>query len=572
VDTEQPTSEGEQTTTLQADEPSSMTKMETDTDTSSSAAIGASNTDSSESTTPSTDQDSSVSVTETDSTQGAISEPDVTATEGDWVTVLINFTQDPMAALGDLPSLFDDPMMLPAIGGGVVLLLLLLWLLLRRRSGKSKEDEEQDDLAFEPIVHLSPSEEREKKIPVRSARDTLSEERTQVEQPRPFRPAANPLERVDLLLAVGNYREAENVARLALADDPDNIVLLAKMLDIHFAAGNAEKFQEDAETLRNHIEDEEHPLWQHSLDMGRQLCPDYPLFGVADADTMVLTTALDDSRMASDEQESNDDAGYNQAAGIESSVLRAHDRSEGFSASSISSDEDEDATIVMSNITAGDDINSEAEPPPTQVDNILDFDNDFNFPDSTDSVLDNELNSTLADESGSDDETIADGFASLDFDFDALNDLKQTNNVQELTPSSNIDNDEDSADFAFDSFLPETAQEQTSRSSEDLESEIQDLDFSFEEISMEKEEPINDLDFGDFDIDSITADGPSSVIIDDDTLIDSSDSVETKLELAAAYLDMDDSDGARSLLEEVMGEGDSGQKKRAKDMLERLST
>jgi pilus assembly protein FimV len=186
--------------------------------------------------------------------------------------------------------------------------------------------------------------------------------------------------------------------------------------------------------------------------------------------------------------------------------------------------------------------------------------------------LDNELNSTLADEPGSDDETIADGFASLDFDFDALNDLKQTNNVQELTPSSNIDNDEDSADFAFDSFLPETAQEQTSRSSEDLESEIQDLDFSFEEISMEKEEPINDLDFGDFDIDSITADGPSSVIIDDETLIDSSDSVETKLELAAAYLDMDDSDGARSLLEEVMGEGDSGQKKRAKDMLERLST
>jgi pilus assembly protein FimV len=44
------------------------------------------------------------------------------------------------------------------------------------------------------------------------------------------------------------------------------------------------------------------------------------------------------------------------------------------------------------------------------------------------------------------------------------------------------------------------------------------------------------------------------------------------LELAAAYLDMDDSDGARSLLEEVMGEGDTGQKKRAKDMLERLST
>jgi pilus assembly protein FimV len=48
---------------------------------------------------------------------------------------------------------------------------------------------------------------------------------------------------------------------------------------------------------------------------------------------------------------------------------------------------------------------------------------------------------------------------------------------------------------------------------------------------------------------------------------DDDDFVETKLDLAMAYLDMNDPVGARSLLEEVVDEGTDAQKRRAEELL-----
>ncbi|MHC8285412.1 FimV/HubP family polar landmark protein [Pseudomonas sp. XS1P51] len=49
------------------------------------------------------------------------------------------------------------------------------------------------------------------------------------------------------------------------------------------------------------------------------------------------------------------------------------------------------------------------------------------------------------------------------------------------------------------------------------------------------------------------------------------DEVATKLDLAQAYIDMGDADGARDILNEVVTEGDDGQKSEAKEMLSRLA-
>ena len=49
------------------------------------------------------------------------------------------------------------------------------------------------------------------------------------------------------------------------------------------------------------------------------------------------------------------------------------------------------------------------------------------------------------------------------------------------------------------------------------------------------------------------------------------DEVATKLDLAQAYIDMGDADGARDILNEVVSEGDAGQKSEAKEMLSRLA-
>ena len=49
------------------------------------------------------------------------------------------------------------------------------------------------------------------------------------------------------------------------------------------------------------------------------------------------------------------------------------------------------------------------------------------------------------------------------------------------------------------------------------------------------------------------------------------DAVATKLDLARAYMDMGDPDGARSMLEEVIGEGNSSQQDEARKLLSSLS-
>ncbi|WP_305119285.1 FimV/HubP family polar landmark protein [Tahibacter harae] len=59
---------------------------------------------------------------------------------------------------------------------------------------------------------------------------------------------------------------------------------------------------------------------------------------------------------------------------------------------------------------------------------------------------------------------------------------------------------------------------------------------------------------------------PPAARVDDD-LIAADDAIGTKLDLAKAYLDMGDPDGARSMLEEVLIEGSEGQKSEARKLL-----
>ena len=46
--------------------------------------------------------------------------------------------------------------------------------------------------------------------------------------------------------------------------------------------------------------------------------------------------------------------------------------------------------------------------------------------------------------------------------------------------------------------------------------------------------------------------------------------IETKLDLVAAYIEMDDKEGAKELLDEVMKEGGASQRKRAEALLAKL--
>jgi len=57
----------------------------------------------------------------------------------------------------------------------------------------------------------------------------------------------------------------------------------------------------------------------------------------------------------------------------------------------------------------------------------------------------------------------------------------------------------------------------------------------------------------------------------DDIFDNSGDMVDTKLDLAKAYIDMGDQDGARSILDEVVGEGDDDQRQEAEQLKQQIS-
>ena len=80
----------------------------------------------------------------------------------------------------------------------------------------------------------------------------------------------------------------------------------------------------------------------------------------------------------------------------------------------------------------------------------------------------------------------------------------------------------------------------------------------------------------DFDLGNL-ADDPASELVsevatadDDFDFRDESDSANTKLDLARAYIDMGDEDGARDILKEVLDEGSAEQQEQAQSLLEGL--
>ena len=56
----------------------------------------------------------------------------------------------------------------------------------------------------------------------------------------------------------------------------------------------------------------------------------------------------------------------------------------------------------------------------------------------------------------------------------------------------------------------------------------------------------------------------------DEDIFANVDEMGSKLDLAKAYVDMGDSDGARSILDEVMEEGDDTQKQQAQQLLRQM--
>ena len=101
-------------------------------------------------------------------------------------------------------------------------------------------------------------------------------------------------------------------------------------------------------------------------------------------------------------------------------------------------------------------------------------------------------------------------------------------------------------------------------------SESGSVDSPSEEDSFEEEGLSIDLEFVDDASEQDGDSGEASDPAEPESVIDE-DAVDTNLELARAYIDMGDHDGARELIESVLAKGDLSQQAAAQDLLKSLS-
>ena len=216
-----------------------------------------------------------------------------------------------------------------------------------------------------------------------------------------------------------------------------------------------------------------------------------------------------------------------------------------------------------SNQAVDNEMSADDEPNAAQVadENEIDLDIDYtdlDLSDIGDSVIESE---EPADKESDASDLEEDIFAeSLDDEID----IEQAQSV--VAESSDFDLDLPPADLDMAS-LDKELDEMTAMLDEDLETDIEDgLDEAVEQMVEEEE-----LEIAAVSPDNIESEAIAPVAEEDDTDFETDeDEVGTKLDLAQAYIDMGDMDGAEDILQEVMEEGSAEQKSAAEKLLQSL--
>lgn len=155
---------------------------------------------------------------------------------------------------------FEDPLVLAGLG--VAVAALLGGGLLAMRRARRAQDAEHE--MFESITlaedHVAPGA-----APLPAAAGAAAA-------------SADPLERSSLLMSLGNHAEARALLESALAAAPDNTALRMRLLEVLHTLRDAAAFRREVGPLRQLVYGDTDPMWLRVARMGRELCPDDPMF------------------------------------------------------------------------------------------------------------------------------------------------------------------------------------------------------------------------------------------------------------------------------------------------------
>ncbi len=190
---------------------------------------------------------------------------------------------------GVLEALAANPYSLWA-GGAVAVLLAALLLLAIRRRRLAAEDFQESILTQQPQAAAAAAggaaagaagAAADEPTPARVAEtgesalvsDFASSDLSALETEA----EADPIAEADVYLAYGRYRQAESLIREAIGQDPGRTDLKIKLLEVLHAAGDRAGFEGAVAEHQEALMADE-AVWARVLSMGRALAPDNPLF------------------------------------------------------------------------------------------------------------------------------------------------------------------------------------------------------------------------------------------------------------------------------------------------------
>ena len=471
--------------------------------------------------------------------------------------------------------------------------------------GETEEvEEDSDEFTTEGLVNLE---------------DTLEQIKPLLEQTEEDDAEDDPLEEVNLSLAYEQFDKAESIVKKAIEEHPEEDGYKLRLLEVHYAANNQDAYEDAARSL-NDVTDAEGHLWESAVAMWSEMSPDRDLFeDVGEGE---------ESAIDSQDPDTDEDSPVSLVAGMSAAGAvgvgalldsESDDDSEFINIADETSTLEDTEMIDISaestdEVTADDDFLNIAETGETEEDflNIAETD-DTDSSSLDDTVPGTEDELSLDIESNSD-STVEDGLdfemPETDVDEDPLNidmlDITAAGSAEGVSIAEESDAEElfeltNEFKSVDESVLSATSTE-SEESAEILEftSDTDELASTDEQLGLEEEETastddeeleslaksledtISGLDAGglddltfEFDPDGTLESTLTSTLgISSDLDLDSeneSDEIDTKLNLAKAYIELGDSEGAKDILHEVSVDGNEDQKKDADELLQQIT-
>ncbi len=419
---------------------------------------------------------------------------------------------------------------------------------------ESRDDDEDQDIVVEERPVARPKTE--------APRPSAGHEETISAEAAIDLDTADPLAEADFHMAYGLYDQAVDLVRMALQKEPERNDLKLKLAEIHFVAGDTNQFLTVARDLKRSLG--AGGDWDRIVIMGRQLAPDEPMFAGAVQDAGVdlsleggdnlvdldLLSApegdegldLDLGKVAASSEA--EDTGENTALEFD-----IGDGSMSFSTTQEIKGREGGSTVEMPTLEIPSSETPTVETPALKASQAA---RDRMQPATTESTAEMAIDDLGLDLGNLDNlPDIDDATAIATGMHDEITQIAQRDRGYERTAVLEREDDDGTA------LMP--AREDGSATS-----------------------VLPKVDFGEIDLDIGAPDAPDDSPTASNTLKTEQmpqlsnlepvtmSEVGTKLDLARAYMDMGDPDGARNILQEVLAEGSASQKQEARRLIDTL--